>query len=278
MFKTKKILRATIHAFIVFFALFGFILTAGFLAQYFGWTKVPGAIDWRSRYYQNETKKVAGENTPATWQKSVEWQTLKKALSKDAPVIKSTAKATGVSPRLIATAIISEQLRLFTSEREVFKQVFAPLSILGVQSQFSLGVTGIKYETAKQVENYLKDESSPFYPGANLENILDFATATDIEQLRLDRLTDEHNHYYSYLYTGLFMREIIAQWQRSGYDISQQPGVLATIFNLGFIKSKPNANPAIGGAEIEIGGQKYTFGGLAEEFYNSNELINELPR
>ncbi|MFA6416157.1 MAG: hypothetical protein WCW56_01585 [Candidatus Paceibacterota bacterium] len=276
MSRFKKILTALVKALVIVFALIGFILTAGFLAQYFGWTKVPGAIDWRSRYYSPE---VTSKQISSAWQKSEEWATLKKALAKDAPVIQKAATDAGLSPRLIATTIISEQIRLFTSEREVFKQVFAPLSILGVQSQFSLGVTGIKYETAKQVETNLQDSASPFYLGADYEHLLDFSSTTvNADNERLARLTDEHDHYYSYLYTGLYLREVIAQWQKAGVDISHQPGVLATLFNLGFVKSKPNPNPAIGGAEIEVGGQKYTFGGLAEEFYNSDELLAELPR
>jgi len=270
-----KILRALARALVIVFALIGFVLTAGFLAQYFGLTKVPGAIDWRSRSFSSDTTKP---QTNSAWQQSEEWATLKKALIKDAPVIQKAARDAGVSPRLIATTIVSEQIRLFTAEREVFKQIFAPLSILGVQSQFSLGVTGIKYDTAQQVETNLRDPASPFYLGPNLEHLLDFSSTTDQGNERLTRLADQHDHYYSYLYTGLYLRQVTAQWQRAGVNISHQSGVLATLFNLGFAKSQPKSNPAIGGAEIEVGGQKYTFGGLAQEFYDSNELLTELPR
>lgn len=274
--KIKRILRALTKALIIIFALIGFILTVGFLAQYFGWTKVPGAIDWRSRSFSPDTTNPQSPNS--AWQNSEEWATLKKALAKDAPVIQKAARDAGVSPRLIATTIVSEQIRLFTSEREVFKQIFAPLSILGVQSQFSLGVTGIKYDTAERVEVNLQDSTSPFYLGSKFEHLLDFSSTTDQGNERLTRLADQHDHYYSYLYTGLYLRQVTVQWQRAGVYISHQPGVLATLFNLGFAKSQPKSNPAIGGAEIEVGGQKYTFGGLAQEFYDSNELLAELPR
>jgi len=269
-----KITSAFFKALIIIFALIGFVLTAGFLAQYFGLTKVPGAIDWRSRSFSSDTTKPQ----PSAWKNSEEWATLKKALIKDAPVIQKAARDAGVSPRLIATTIVSEQIRLFTAEREVFKQIFAPLSILGVQSQFSLGVTGIKYDTAQQVETNLQDPTSAFYLGPNFVHLLDFSSTADRDNERLTRLADQHDHYYSYLYTGLYLRQVTAQWQRAGVDISHQPGVLATLFNLGFAKSQPKSNPAIGGAEIEVGGQKYTFGGLAQEFYDSNELLMELPR
>ena len=274
-----KILIALTKAVVIVFALIGLVLTIGFLAQYFGLTKVPGAIDWRSRYYQNSDALGAGNQKLANWQKSEEWATLKKALAKDSAVIQKAGRDAGISPRLIATVIVGEQLRLFTSEREVFKQIFAPLSILGVQSQFSLGVTGMKYDTAKQVETNLKDSTSPFYLGAGYQSILDYPIlTTNIDQARLDRLTDAHNHYYSYLYTALFLKQIEKQWRNAGFDISNQSGILATIFNLGFIKSDPNATPAIGGADIEVGGATYSFGGLASDFYHSNELLAELPR
>ena len=89
-----------------------------------------------------------------------------------------------------------------------------------------------------------------------------------------NRLTDEHNHYYSYLYTALFIKEIEAQWLRAGYDISNRPEILATIFNLGFDKSIPKKDPEVAGSIITIGGEQITFGRLAYEFYYSGELLD----
>ena len=43
----------------------------------------------------------------------------------------------------------------------------------------------------------------------------------------------------------------------------------------GFVKSEPKADPKVGGAEIEIGGQKYSFGSLVYQFYYSDELVEE---
>ena len=53
---------------------------------------------------------------------------------------------------------------------------------------------------------------------------------------------------------------------------------MATIYNIGFTNSKPNANPKSGGAEIEIANTKTSFGQLAYEFYYSGELLDGLPQ
>ena len=73
------------------------------------------------------------------------------------------------------------------------------------------------------------------------------------------------------------MRQVIAQWQRAGYDISGRPEVIATLYNLGFNRSIPKPNAAAGGAPITIGGVTYTFGDLAYEFYYSGELADIFP-
>jgi len=90
----------------------------------------------------------------------------------------------------------------------------------------------------------------------------------------MTRLTDPHNHYYSYLYTALLLKEEMTQWQSAGYPIDNRPEILATLFNIGFSHSTPNADPQTGGATITINGEDYTFGSLAFSFYYSNELTD----
>ena len=92
------------------------------------------------------------------------------------------------------------------------------------------------------------------------------------------RVTDQHNHYYTYLYAAYFIKQIEKQWQTAGFNISSRPEILATLYNIGFANSKPNADPKSGGAEIEINGVKYSFGELTYEFYYSNELLDIFPR
>jgi len=265
--RLKKIFKIVIYI----FAVIGFVLVAGYLAVRFGFTNTKGIIDEQNKYFLNNT------NNTFAWNQGEEWQTFKDAVVKDKVVLDRIEIETGIKERVLVSALVVEQLRLFYSERESFKKFFAPLKILGVQSQFSQGVMGIKTFTAEKTEKNLKDSTSPFYLGKVYENMLDFKTG-DIETERFTRLTDPHDRYYQYLYSALYFKEIITQWKNSGFNISENPGVLATLYNIGFDKSIPNASPKIGGAEIDIGVTKYSFGGLAYEFYYSNELTDYFPR
>jgi hypothetical protein len=116
-------------------------------------------------------------------------------------MIHDVATKVGVSPRMIAAAVTPEQLRYFTANRESFKRYFEPLKILSSLSKFSLGVSGIKQETAADIERYANDPTSVFYPGPGLAELIAYAPETNHDSELYKRLTDEHNHYYSYLYT-----------------------------------------------------------------------------
>jgi hypothetical protein len=107
-----------------------------------------------------------------SWIGTPEWQALKQAAVKDRPVIEKVSAITGLEPRLIVSDMIVEQLRLFNSEREVFKRFFEPLKILCSANKISLGIMGVKVDTAERVEKNLKDTSSPFYLGKESENLL----------------------------------------------------------------------------------------------------------
>lgn len=168
-------------------------------------------------------------------------------------------------------------MRLFYSDRPWFKKAVEPLKVLGSMTQFSWGIFGIKSETASTIENNLKSPQSSFYLGAESQNLLDFSTANPTQE-RFDRLTNSGDHYYSYLYAALLNKEIMAQWQKAGYDISNRPEILATLFNIGFDHSKPGPNPQVGGADLNIAGQDYSFGRLAFEFYYSSELLDDFPQ
>ena len=209
------------------------------------------------------------------WMNISEWQDFKVSVVKDIALIDSAAKVTKVEPRLIVSVLLGEQMRLFNSKREVYKKVISPLKILSVESKFSLGVTGIKEETAIKVEKFLKDSLSPFYLGEKYKHLLNF-NSTDPKE-RFNRLVDYRNHYYSYLYAALILRQVREQWLKAGFDISERPEILATLYNVGFEYSKPGPSPRVGGSHININEKSYTFGALAYEFYYSGELLKEFP-
>jgi hypothetical protein len=222
----------------------------------------------------NKMKPFEGNVIP--WMNDSAWPALKAAILKDTAVIYEAARLTGVEPRLIVGCLVGEQVRLFNSKREMYKRYLGPMKVLSVQSQFSLGVNGIKDFTAMQVERNLTDTASIFYMGKSYEHILDFQTE-DHQSERFNRLTNYRNHLYSYIYTGCILHQTMLQWKRSGYDIVNRPDILFTLFNLGFQASKPGPDPKCGGSHITVHDQIYTFGVICNDFYYSGELAEQFP-
>lgn len=220
--------------------------------------------------------RIPSDNNAFSWMNIVEWEDFKIAVAKDSLIIDSVARVTRVEPRLIVSVLLGEQMRLFNSSRETYKKVINPLKILSVEAKFSLGVTGIKEETAKKTERFLKDTSSVFYLGKEFEHLLDFSTEDTLNE-RFNRLVNYRNHYYSYMYAALIIRQIRQQWLDAGYDISNRPEILATLFNLGYAVSIPKPNPSVGGSRIIVNEKMYTFGSLAYQFYYSGELDQLFP-
>lgn len=210
------------------------------------------------------------------WMAGPEWIALKEAIVRDSNLINEAGRLTGVEPRMIVGCLIGEQIRLFNSKREMFKKYLGPVKVLSVQSQFSYGVNGIKDFTAEAVEEHLKDPSSVYYMGKAYEHLLDFSTE-DHRTERYNRLVDYRNHLYSYLYTGCILHQTMLQWRRAGYDISDRPEILFTLFNVGFDQSVPKANPVAGGSRITVGEREYTFGAIGFDFYYSGEMAQVYP-
>lgn len=258
------------------FALIGFFLVAGYLAVTFGLTNEKGIIDTQREAFLGEVE-LSDNVAVRDWQESEEWNVIDSAVRRDITVLSRAGADAEVSPRLIVASLVAEQLRLFFTEREAYKKWFYPLKILGPQSQFSWGVMGMKEETAIQVEKNLKDPTSPYYLGEKFEHLLDFET-TDVASERFTRMTDQHDHYWSYLYAGLYLKQIMTQWEKAGYPINDRPDILSTLYNIGFTKSNPNPNPQVGGASLTIAGKEYSFGRIAGDFYKSDLLIDVLPR
>ncbi len=287
----SKPLKIVLLSLLILFAGIGLLFTAVFVAMQFGLLNVRGSILERNAFFIGTSTPSAtkGPVIPAqpcvdttkdscAWNETPEWNVVAGGLTKDTALIARVSAETGIDSRLIAASVIPEQIRFFTAEREVFKRYFEPLKILGSLSQFSLGVSGIKQETARLVETYANDPASPFYPGPEAAQLLAYPENTgDRDAALYARLTNEKDHYYSYLYTALYLKEIQAQWSDAGFDISNDPYALVTLFNIGFNNSHPNANPQAGGAAISVGGRTYLFGELGGDFFVSNELKDQFP-
>ena len=212
-----------------------------------------------------------------TWQKGEPWQIIREALIKDKQNIDNAALSAGVQPRLLLSVAIVEQLRLYYTQRELFEKFFKPLKILANANKMAWGVMSIKEDMAIQTENYLQDKNSDYYPGDQYRDLLNFPDGADKNKERYNRLTDDKNHYYSYLYGALIIKEFQSQWAKAGHKLDYRPEIVATLFNIGFNHSIPKDDPLVGGSTIEIDGEKYFFGSLAYEFYYSGELADEFP-
>ncbi|MDB5265258.1 MAG: hypothetical protein JWN64_829 [Parcubacteria group bacterium] len=285
----NKWLKIALYTLLGLFALVGLLFTAVFVAMRFDLLNVQGSNALRNEFFLGTStpdKQQAVKSQPCNdksktvcdWTETPEWNVVEGGLTKDAAVIARVSKETGIDGRIMASVVIPEQIRFFTSEREVFKRYFEPLKILGSLSQFSLGVSGIKQETAAQAEVYANDSTSPFYPGAKFADLLAYPAGTEHDAELYRRLTDDKDHYYSYLYTALYIKEIETQWKTAGFDIRNNPEALVTLFNIGFANSHPNANPQPGGAPITVGGKTYAFGELGANFYHSDKLLTAFPR
>ncbi|CAN5757968.1 hypothetical protein BH11PAT2_BH11PAT2_02510 [soil metagenome] len=280
----KTLVSKIFHIVVYIFAAIGFGLVVGYFAIRFGFTNQKGIIDTQREAFFSGSNSASVQQAAADapsyhgpWQGSEEWTIMSDAVTRDQAVIDRAAGDSGVPARIIVANLVAEQLRLFFTDREDYKKFFYPLKILGPQSQFSWGVMGMKEATAVQVENNLKDPTSPYYLGPQYEHLLDFpAGTTDIAGARFTRMTDQHDHYWSYLYAGLYIKEVEAQWAKAGFPIDSNPAVISTLYNIGFAHSTPNANPQVGGAAITLSDGTRSFGALAAEFYNSN-LLPQFP-
>jgi hypothetical protein len=258
------------------FALIGFTLSAGYIAVRLGITNTSGRIDEQTDNFLKKKSLHDESYELFPLAHTDEWVAFRVAVAKDKTILEKVSKETGVPSRLIVSLLVPEQMRLFHSDRPLFKRVFAPLKILGSQSQFSWGIFGIKDVTARAVEAHLLDKTSPFYLGKSFEESLAFKT-TNVEKERFARITDEHNHLYGYRYAAIYIQQIESQWARAGHPIGGRPEIIATLWNLGFEKSKPNNNPKSGGAILTINDKEYSFGELARAFYYSDEMVELFP-
>ncbi len=268
-----KILKKTWFIVHVGLALLGAFVIILFVLHELGLTNVPGSITKVNRNKSEIIAKTKAEKIQKyPWLTSREWIVVKTGLIADAPVINEVSKKVGISPRIIAGAVIGEQIRFFTTDRAQFESYFEPVKKFINLTQFSYGIAGIKPDTAIFVENAIANPKSRYYLGEKYAHILDYAPDVDPVSERIKRLNDE-SHYYSYLYVALIQKMLITEWKNKNIDISKKPGVINTLYNIGFGASKPHADPGIGGVPITIDGVQYSFGELADDFYWSGELV-----
>lgn len=244
-----------------------------------------------NKWFNKDLQKIAqqrkaSKNSCFDWSNYQVWKDFCQSVEKDKKAIDSASRLTGVESRLIVTCLVGEQVRMFNSRRELFKKYVMPFNYLIMPKNFSFGVTGMKENTAKTIEKHLRDTKSPFYIGEGLDSLFAESDSTlamvydslgNEQSIQVRRLLKGGDHYYSYLYTGLLIKQLCKQWKDAGHDISKRPEIIATLYNLGFKKSIPKKNPEVGGSSFKVAEKDYTFGGLCFEFYYSGELFSVFP-
>ena len=244
-----------------------------------------------NKAFQSELKNLSKrrkiDNKSAfEWSNYEVWKSFCQAILKDKKAIDSAAQVTGVEARMIVMCLVGEQVRMFNSGRERFKQYVYPLTGVMLPNNRGYGVTSILEHTALQIERNLVDKTSKFYPGEYFYkclNVKDSFPETIVDTIKahrhktIQRLINRKDHFYSYLYTAFLLRQYQAHWTKAGRDLSYRPEILGTLFNIGFHKSIPKKNPEVGGSSFTVGNKTYTFGGLCYEFYYSGELMDEFP-
>ncbi|MFN6013755.1 MAG: hypothetical protein ACK47F_03600, partial [Flavobacteriales bacterium] len=108
------------------------------------------------------------------WSNYEVWDQFCQAVLKDKAAIDSASRITGVEARLIVMCLVGEQVRMFNSGREKFKQYVYPFSRVMLPNNRGYGVTSILETTALKIEANLQDPKSPYYPGDYFSKCLNY--------------------------------------------------------------------------------------------------------
>lgn len=171
----------------------------------------------------------------------------------------------------ILSIVSSEQVRASNTYRWLFKSVMKN-NMLQSYTQFSLWISGIKENTAIKIESDLKNPKSEFYLWKEYETLLDFKTK-NIKQERIDRLTNQNDYYWQYLYTWIFIKMVKHQWEANWHLLwDNHIWIISTLFNIWINKSEPKETPNLWGASIKVDGQVFLFWEISEISYLYQKL------
>ena len=162
------------------------------------------------------------------------------------------SKELWVDDKLVMACVMAEQVRITTKGvRGNLKNLILNTTPKLLRSyNVSLGIGGIKVTTAQKI----KRDANVYWYWHRLWAI------------SASWLAD--NDALNAQYATFLVNNIATRRRLSGYDISKNPGVLCTLYNLGNpTKKQPHENPQVGWAVIPIGKWKYTYGEIAVWIY-----------
>ncbi len=165
--------------------------------------------------------------------------------------IDECSKMFGYNKNLLIWSITAEQMRWFYTERGQLKSILQKADLLVINNKFSFGIWWVKINTAQNIEKDLQSYNADLYSKI-------FSKDTNDIHTRLTQ-TDDFQIYYPWalVYNILTRRKL--KWM----DISDNPWVVATLYNFGNLETKePHDKPGIWWAVLDINWVNYTFGGL----------------
>ena len=170
--------------------------------------------------------------------------------------IKQASAALGIDYTIVLSSLLSEQIRIASKwVRWELKDIVIHSTPKLLRSyNISLGIGGIKVSTAKRIA---KDAQRYGYGDV-------FLSGKKLDLISNLTISD----YRQWIYPTYLVKNIITRRSLSWYDISHNPGIVGTLYNMGNpIDKPPHADPEIWGAVITIGKHKYVYWWIAMGLY-----------
>ena len=162
--------------------------------------------------------------------------------------IKKESEKLWIDYTLVLSSLLWEQIRIASKWlRGELKDILIHSTPTLLRSyNISLGIWGIKLSTARQIAK----EAKLYGYGDVFWNYTDETLTTMLTT----------SDYWQGIYPTYLVKNIITRWQLSWYDISHNPGVVGTLYNMGNPNDKPpHDTPEIGWSVIPIGKHKYVY-------------------
>jgi hypothetical protein len=119
-----------------------------------------------------------------------------------------------------------------------------------VSYNISLWVWGVKQSTAQSIEHDAKNYG---YGNIKRNSSEEALTTSD---------------YYQAIYPTYLVKNILTRREKEWFDISHNPWVVGTIYNIGNKKNKaPHENPQIWWATINIGNENHSYWAISMIIY-----------
>lgn len=158
--------------------------------------------------------------------------------------IEKIAEIYDIDEKKIISSIAVEQLRYLSTQRWYAKYLIQSSPYLTTFSKFSYWLWWVKVETAREIQESVKKYNKEIYEKYFAKDSM----KTDEELIEV--LKDD---FWWFLYTGWLIFSIEQRWKTAGFDISNKPWVVTTLYNMWNPDDKiPNSSPKIGGSLIAV--------------------------